>query len=70
MTRASFVLDMGNKDVNHQNSAYRKGLDLGIRAWDIGNMGVALFALGLEYFVSNFLQPDIFTTESLYNRTL
>lgn len=22
------------------------------RAWDIGNMGVALFALGSEYFLS------------------
>lgn len=64
MTRASLFLDMGNKDVKHQNNAYRKGLDLGIWAWDIGNMGVALFALGSDLFYQELFTTEIFTTET------
>lgn len=74
MTRASFVFGYGqHKDVNHQNNAYRKGLDLGILGfgyWEHGRGVVLHFGLGLFVYQQNLFTTKIFTTATFYNRTL
>jgi hypothetical protein len=68
MTRASFVFGYGqHKDVNHQNNAYRKGLDMGILGfgyWEHGRGVVLHFGLG------RFLQPRFLQLKLFYIRTL